>query len=207
MLLVIVHHAIIVGVAMIVMSQLVWRAQSAYEDWRGGSKHGVFPDWIVCHTSGKPPKRRPINSYLPFAVTSIVSALGCWTFIVAKNFQSQLWFNLGLDLVIGLTGVTLTHLYRFFDPEPTKVVPRNTENDVDKKRHVQKGPSHLVFGLLCGLLGAFVAISVQSGSNLAVCLAVLGCGHAGLLIKFRAFEEKPSGGGGGIPIGHRPRGS
>ena len=191
MLLVIVHHAIIVGVAMIVMSQLVWRAQSKYVDWRGESKHGVFPDWIICHTSGKSPKRRPINAYVPCAVTSVVAAIGCWVFIITKNYQSQLWFNLGLDLTIGLTGVTLTHLYRYFDPEQKGIQKASIQGEKNKVKHLQKGPSHLIFGLLCGLTGALVAMSVQSGSNLAVCLAVLGCGHAGLLIKLKMFEESP----------------
>jgi hypothetical protein len=181
MLLVIIHHAIIVAIAMLIMSRLVWSAQTQHRaDSATIATMGVYPRWIKCYASGSPPKRRKVNAFIPSVATAAVAAFCCLVFILGKAFQSQLWFNLLLDSLVSVIGVTFTHIFRYFDPKPVK---EEDKKDPTKNIYTEAGPSHLVFGLFCGVAGAVLASFVQSGSNLAICLAALGCGHAGLLIK------------------------
>lgn len=176
MLLVLIHHALILAIAMVVLGQLVWRAQVIREPGKIDDKSmQVLPRWsyTICKPGIRPLKRHGFNTAVPAILTSLIGSAGCLLFIVAKTYQPQSWFNIVIDAAIVLVGVTATHVFRYYDPDPFIVD--------SKQIHRQAYPSNLYIGLLCATVGGSVSYYFQPGSNLAVCLIALGCGHAGLL--------------------------
>lgn len=180
MLLVTVHHIIIIAVAMFIMSSLVWSAQSERQPGElTGKQLGILPPWkwIIEERDGPVIKQSGITKYLPALITSMVAGLGCITFILLKSLQGRPWFNFLIDGAIVGTGLVLTHLLR-------KIDPNHYGGDGKNKLYREGYPSNLIFGLVCGLIASVVANSLPYGSNLAITICALGCGHAGLLVNF-----------------------
>jgi hypothetical protein len=187
MLLVIIHHAIILAVAVTAMSHLVWNAQTIREPGKIDDKsmqvHPQF-SYTICIPRVRPRRRHILNGVFPAILTSLLGALGCLIFILVKEFQSHTWFNLLIDGAIVFVGVTSTHVFRYFDPNPFVVDSRRI--------HRQAYPSNLYVGLIFASVGGASSYYLQSGSNLAICLLALGCGHAGLLFMRPLPKQKES---------------
>jgi hypothetical protein len=187
MLLVTVHHIIIIAVAMFIMSSLVWSAQSERQPGELTHKQlGIIPPWrwIIEQRDGDGVKQSGITKYLPALITSLVAGLGCCVFILLTSLQGRPWFNFLIDGLIVGTGLVLTHLLRKIDP--------NHFGGTGKDKLYREGyPSNLIFGLVCGLIASVVANALPYGSNLAITICALGCGHAGLLVNF--YKKKRGG--------------
>ena len=192
MLLVTVHHIIIIAVAMLIMSSLVWSAQSERQPNMLTDKQlGIFPKWrwIIEEKDESNVKQAGITKYLPALITSMVAGLGCLTFIWLKSLQGRPWFNFLIDGAIVGTGLVLTHLLRKINPIPY-------HGDGKNALYHEGYPSNLIFGMVCGLIASVVANALPYGSNLAITICGLGCGHAGLLVNFyRQPRDIPDDGG------------